>query len=175
MGGEGSKKTSFISKLVGDDVVVRQPLESGTAFLHLNSDNRSILSTGKEEVSVYSFVYKHPRRVYLLHMPEFDETNPEDVDPLKDVAYFLSKTYNMGFTLSGVIYLCGLTDVENTGSAWHSMNMLKRLCGERKDICKHVLFAIDVKMEEGKQEAFLERKFWSGEMYQSRVCRYDDT
>jgi len=31
-------------------------LESGTAFLHLNSDNRSILSTGKEEVSVYSFV-----------------------------------------------------------------------------------------------------------------------
>ncbi len=102
-------------------------------------------------------------------MPEFDETNPEDVDPLKDVAYFLSKTYNMGFTLSG------LTDVENTGSAWHSMNMLKRLCGERKDICKHVLFAIDVKMEEGKQEAFLERKFSWGEMYQSRVCRYDDT
>lgn len=140
---------------------------------------------GTSEIGIYSFMYNASRRVFLVDTPGFDDTNRSDTDVLKDIAYYLSETYKNGLELTGIIYLHRITDVRMAGSALNNLRMFKALCGEGKDVFKHIVLATTMwgnlngpglSRAEGekRQKELLEKKEWWGMMHRrgSQVYEY---
>ncbi|KAJ4375938.1 hypothetical protein N0V83_001217 [Neocucurbitaria cava] len=165
MGITGSGKSTFISKLVGDEVRVGHQLQSCTA-----------------EVFPYAFMYSPQQRVYLLDTPGFDDTNRSDTDVLKDVATFLSRMYAGNIKLAGIIYLHRITDNRMGGSAMRNLRMFKKLCGDK--YFQNVILATtmwerlqtQVQGEQNEAQLLAERDWWGGMHEQgSKVFRHMDT
>lgn len=97
---------------------------------------------GTSETGLYTTTINHngfPRRVVLIDTPGFDDINRSDSDVLQDITFILSRTYEQGIKLTGIIYLHRITDVRMSGSALKNLNMFKKLCGE--NFYSHVVLA----------------------------------
>lgn len=86
---------------------------------------------------LYSLLHPVQGRIYLLDTPGFDDTFTSDTDILKNIAAFLSATYQKRAQLAGIIYMHRITDNRLAGSSLRNIKMFKELCGE--DAYKHVV------------------------------------
>lgn len=86
---------------------------------------------------LYSLVHPVQGRIYLLDTPGFDDTFTSDTDILKNIATFLSATYQRRAQLAGIIYMHRITDNRLAGSSLRNIKMFKELCGE--DAYKYVV------------------------------------
>lgn len=84
---------------------------------------------------------------------------------LKEIAVFLSSTYQSKAKLTGLIYLHRISDNRIAGSALRNLRMFKELCGE--DAYKHVVLATSMwskenpRVAEGReQELINDGGFW---------------
>ncbi|KAL5336962.1 P-loop containing nucleoside triphosphate hydrolase protein [Aspergillus crustosus] len=115
MGMTGSGKSTFISHCTDEEVMISAPgaLESCT-----------------QEVRVHRCNYFQPHaNVYLVDTPGFDDTNRKDTDILKEIATWLTQTYQQKIRLRGILYLHRISDNRMGGCAQKNLVMFKRLCG----------------------------------------------
>ncbi|KAL4886534.1 hypothetical protein BJY04DRAFT_213296 [Aspergillus karnatakaensis] len=115
MGMTGAGKSTFISHCTEEEVIISAPgaLESCT-----------------QEVRVHRCNYFLPyANVYLVDTPGFDDTNRKDTDILKEIATWLTQTYQQKIRLTGILYLHRISDNRMGGCAQKNLVMFKRLCG----------------------------------------------
>ncbi|KAF4470800.1 hypothetical protein FALBO_2296 [Fusarium albosuccineum] len=115
MGMTGAGKSTFISHCTEEEVRISEPgaLESCT-----------------QEVRVHKCGSFSPyANVYLVDTPGFDDTNRKDTDILKEIASWLTETYQQQIKLRGILYLHRISDNRMGGCAHKNLVMFKRLCG----------------------------------------------
>jgi len=83
---------------------------------------------GTSSISMYSFNYLS-HRVHLIDTPGFDDSYRSESEILQEVAYWLTKAYQNGFLLNGIVYLYSIAQPRWTASAEKSLAVLKALCG----------------------------------------------
>ncbi|KAJ4997042.1 P-loop containing nucleoside triphosphate hydrolase protein [Colletotrichum sp. SAR 10_66] len=120
MGLTGSGKSTFVSHLTKSTVPIGSKLQSCT-----------------REVTVYRYQYDNFTNVYLVDTPGFDDTNLSDSDVLKEIATWMTGSYNNEVKLTGILYLHRITDPRMGGSARKNLFMFKKLCGP--EALKHVV------------------------------------
>lgn len=87
-------------------------------------------SVDTNEIQIFSLQYVD-KTVHLIDTPGFDDTYRSDIDVLKDVSYWLNKSYKeKNIKLTGIVYLHRITDVRMGGTARKDLQMFKKLCGE---------------------------------------------
>lgn len=74
-------------------------------------------------------MYEERLRVHLIDIPGFDDTYRSDVEVSREVAFWLSATYEKNIQLSGIIYLHRISDARIGGSARRNLVMFQKLCG----------------------------------------------
>ncbi|KAF2996324.1 hypothetical protein E8E14_002361 [Neopestalotiopsis sp. 37M] len=160
----GSGKSTFISKIVGGDVVpIRHMLKSETKL-----------------TCAYKFRHKTQGDIHLIDTLGFDDTS--DANILREIASFMSRAYQKNVKLAGIIYLHRISDNRLAGSALKNLRIFKCLCGEYA--FKHVMLVTSMwdTVKTAKDEALaVEREtqlvnddgFWK-DMYQrgSLVARW---
>ncbi|KAF3921550.1 hypothetical protein AA313_de0202749 [Arthrobotrys entomopaga] len=112
MGITGSGKSSFISLLSDEPVEIGHGLQSHTSA-----------------IAIYPMNYLG-KTVHLIDTPGFDDTYRQDIEILKDIAFWLNASYKENIQLTGVVYLHRITDNRMGGTARKDLNMFKKLCGE---------------------------------------------
>ncbi|KAK8026501.1 hypothetical protein PG991_003557 [Apiospora marii] len=132
MGVTGSGKSTFVSQLVGED----------TAAV----------------TCAYEFHRPGQGSVHIVDTPGFDDTYTADAEVLRDIAAFMTKTYQSSVKLAGIIYLHRITDNRVSGSALRNLRMFKELCGQ--DVYKHVILATSMwnKLLEADKETAVGRE-----------------
>ncbi|KAI0549166.1 quinon protein alcohol dehydrogenase-like superfamily [Xylaria curta] len=113
MGITGCGKSTFISHCTDEDVPI------GTS-LHSHTHN----------IGVYPCKPSIGDNVYLVDTPGFDDTEREDADVLKEIAAWVTDTYEQKIHLRGILYLHRITDVRMQGAAMRNLFMFKKLCGQ---------------------------------------------
>lgn len=88
---------------------------------------------------VYSFLHASHGPIYLIDTPGFDDTFNADMDILKNIAVFLSASYQRGARLTGIVYGHRISDNRVTGSSLRNIKMFKELCGN--DAYKHMVLS----------------------------------
>jgi hypothetical protein len=77
--------------------------------------------------------------VHLIDTPGFDDTNRKDTEVLRDIACWMSSSYDQSVRITGIVCLHRITDPRMQGSARRNLLMFKKLCG---DGCfEHVVLA----------------------------------
>jgi DNA segregation ATPase FtsK/SpoIIIE-like protein len=114
MGATGSGKSTFINKASGSNLLVGRSLESCT----------------REVQTSLPFVVSG-RIVTLIDTPGFDDTDRSDTAILNMIAAYLSKTYERGTKLAGVIYMHRISDCRMNGTSKRNFKIFRELCGER--------------------------------------------
>ncbi|KIX10129.1 uncharacterized protein Z518_01210 [Rhinocladiella mackenziei CBS 650.93] len=112
MGVTGAGKSTFISLLSEDAVEVGHDLQSKTAH-----------------VSQHRFQCPDGRKAWLIDTPGFDDTGRPNVEILKEIIASLTKLYERGGSISGMIYLHRITDPRMSGSALKTLEIFKLLTG----------------------------------------------
>ncbi|KAH7129192.1 P-loop containing nucleoside triphosphate hydrolase protein [Dactylonectria macrodidyma] len=153
MGMTGAGKSTFISHCTDEKVLISEPgaLESCT-----------------QEVQVHICKHFNPHaNVYLVDTPGFDDTNRKDADILKEIASWLTKSYQEKIQLRGLLYLHRISDNRMGGCARKNLFMFKRLCG--RDGMKNIRFVTtfweqaDPKEGERREQTLRDTKdFWGG-------------
>ncbi|KAK3329120.1 hypothetical protein B0H66DRAFT_609790 [Apodospora peruviana] len=115
MGMTGSGKTSFISRLTG-----QQPHDTGVGHS---------LASSTVDTACYTAQYDEKRVIRLIDTPGFDDTSRSDADILATIADRLTTLYNARCRLLGIVCLHRITDVRLTGSAIKNFTILQKLCG----------------------------------------------
>lgn len=88
MGVTGSGKSSFISKLLEEDVdIIGHNLTSYTM-----------------DADFFMLEYEGDRRVFLMDTPGFDDTYRSNAEVLRDIAFVLAEVYRHKFSVAGVVY-----------------------------------------------------------------------
>ncbi|KIK46994.1 hypothetical protein CY34DRAFT_35664, partial [Suillus luteus UH-Slu-Lm8-n1] len=113
MGATGSGKSTFINKASESNLPVGHGLESCT-----------------NEVRTSRPFVVNGRVVTLIDTPGFDDTTRSDTDILAMIAAYLSKTYEHGARLAGVIYMHRISDSKMGGTSNRNFKMFRELCGE---------------------------------------------
>ncbi|KAG0705707.1 P-loop containing nucleoside triphosphate hydrolase protein, partial [Suillus ampliporus] len=113
MGATGSGKSTFINKASGSSLPVGRGLESCTSEVRTS---RPFVVSG--------------RLVTLIDTPGFDDTTRSDTDILSMIAAYLSKTYEHGARLAGVIYMHRISDFRMGGTSKRNFKIFRELCGE---------------------------------------------
>ncbi|KDR76127.1 hypothetical protein GALMADRAFT_96584 [Galerina marginata CBS 339.88] len=114
MGATGSGKTTFVNLASSSNLSVGHGLQSCTS-----------------RVQVSSQFELDGRSVTLIDTPGFDDTTTSDMDILRQISEFLSKTYKDGKRLSGVLYIHRISDFRVGGISRRNFKMFRELCGER--------------------------------------------
>ena len=125
--------------------------------------------------------------MYLIDTLGFDNAHRSDTEVSKDVAFYLSKIYE-DIKLAGIIYLHRITGVRMSGSSLRSLKVFKALCGEEKNVFKHVVLAttmwgnlngpgLSKAVGAERRDELLRTKKWWGMMHKrgSIVYHYTDT
>jgi hypothetical protein len=112
MGATGYGRSTFISLLAQEGVIVGHPLESCTT-----------------EVEMLGFI-KGGRVGYLIDTPDFDVTTCSETDILNETMDVLNRLDTQRIRLTGLIYLHRITDVMMQGSTVRNLDMLLSLRGE---------------------------------------------
>ncbi|KAF5586890.1 uncharacterized protein FSUBG_11989 [Fusarium subglutinans] len=111
MGITGVGKSTFISKLTGEDAGIGHDLTSYTKGL-----------------GIYSMNVEN-RVIYLVDTPGFNDTWRSDLDILKEISYITSTIYKHRMKLAGILYLHRISDNRVSGSAAKNFTLLQRICG----------------------------------------------
>ncbi|WQF90245.1 Putative GTP binding domain, P-loop containing nucleoside triphosphate hydrolase [Colletotrichum destructivum] len=123
MGVTGAGKSTFISELVNNkNIIIGHTLKSETKL-----------------TAAYYLDHEVHGRIELLDTPGFDDTFSADTEVLREIAARMSRMYEDGKKLAGIIYLHRISDNRMTGSALRNLRMFKELCGE--NAYKHVVLA----------------------------------
>ncbi|KAL7270429.1 hypothetical protein RUND412_006868 [Rhizina undulata] len=163
MGMTGVGKSSFISRITGQNVKIGHNLQSCTQEIEL----------AQCRIGDYN--------VTFVDTPGFDDTDRSDTDVLQSIATYLELSYDKNMRLSGLIYLHRITDARVTGSAMKNLKMFRTLCGENN--MKNVVLATsmwgNVSEREGLQrekELTSTGKFWGGMIAMgARYFRWNET
>ncbi|KAH6880664.1 P-loop containing nucleoside triphosphate hydrolase protein [Thelonectria olida] len=124
MGMTGAGKSTFISHCTDEEVAISEP---------------GALQSCTQEVRVHKSNYFSPHaNVYLVDTPGFDDTNRKDTDILKEIASWMTQTYQQKIRLRGILYLHRISDNRMGGCAQKNLIMFKKLCGA--DGIKSVVF-----------------------------------
>jgi hypothetical protein len=83
-----------------------------------------------QEIKLYTFHF-NKKKIHLIDTPGFDDTFRTDTDVLKDLAYWLAKSYGNGFKLTGIIYLHPITATRMSGTAFKNLRTFRKLCGKQ--------------------------------------------
>lgn len=140
-----------------------------------------IFSIGTREVSVYRYKYNETTNVYLVDTPGFDDTNLSDSDVLREIATWLTGSYNNKVKLTGILYLHRITDPRMGGSAKKNLFMFKKLCGP--EALKHVVLvttmweSVDEQVGRERQQELEETEAFWGHMLErgSRIEKHMNT
>jgi len=84
---------------------------------------------GTQEVRAFKCTLFLPINIYLVDTPGFDDTSRKDSDVLKEIAGWLTDSYQNRILLKGILYLHRISDTRMTGSAKKNLFMFKKLCG----------------------------------------------
>ncbi|KAK3393391.1 P-loop containing nucleoside triphosphate hydrolase protein [Podospora didyma] len=114
MGATGSGKSTFVSTLVEEEVGIGHGLRSTTRIPMVFSMNRP-----EEE-----------EKISLIDTPGFNDTALADTEVLQDIAFMLTRTYQLGIRLAGIIYLHRITDNRVGGSGKRMMRLIRDICGD---------------------------------------------
>ncbi|OJA10529.1 hypothetical protein AZE42_01697 [Rhizopogon vesiculosus] len=125
MGATGSGKSTFINEASGSDLPVGRGLESCTSEVQTS---RPFVLSG--------------RVVTLIDTPGFDDTTRSDTDILSMIAAYLSRTYEHGARLAGVIYMHRISDLRMSGTSKRNFRTFRELCGE--SLLKNVLIVTNM-------------------------------
>ncbi len=79
-------------------------------------------------IQVYTFTH-NGRTIHLIDTPGFDDTYRSDSEVLRDLAFFLTSSYDSGLRLTGIIYLHPITATRMFGSALKNLRTFRKLCG----------------------------------------------
>jgi flagellar biosynthesis GTPase FlhF len=114
----------------------------------------------------------------LIDTPGFDDTYRTDTDVLRSVAQWLNSAYKADIKLTGIIYLHRISDTRVGNSAFRSLRMFKKLCGD--DGLGSVVLATTMwgknKAAENEREKELQTRpdFWKHMIAKgSKVFRHD--
>ena len=117
-----------------------------------------------------------PINVHLLDTPGFDDTYRSDTDVLKEIACWLTKSYQHKVKLSGILYLHRISDNRITGTARTNLRVFQKICGP--DAFKNILLVTTmwekVNPADGEsREMELENSetFW-GQMIKEGACTH---
>ncbi|KAI5989617.1 P-loop containing nucleoside triphosphate hydrolase protein [Pisolithus orientalis] len=117
--------------------------------------------------------------VTVIDTPGFDDTRRGDAGVLSSIAAYLSKSYEQGIKLTGVIFLCRITDIRMAGTAQRTFRIFRELCGE--STFGHVLIVTNMwekeKLEVGeRREQELSTKYFKPVLDRgARMVRHDGT
>ncbi|KAJ5406665.1 hypothetical protein N7465_007949 [Penicillium sp. CMV-2018d] len=111
MGITGVGKSTFISKLIGDDAGIGHDLTSYT-----------------QGVKFHSTIMKG-RSVYLVDTPGFNDTYRSDFEIFSEIAFILSQIYRRGMKIAGILYLHRISDNRVSGSTLRNFKLLESICG----------------------------------------------
>ncbi|RGP71717.1 hypothetical protein FLONG3_7021 [Fusarium longipes] len=157
MGITGVGKSTFISKLTGDDVGIGHDLTSYT-----------------KGIGIYSMTISG-RVTYLIDTPGFNDTWRSDLEILQEVAFIISTIYRRGMTLAGVLYLHRISDNRVSGSAIKNFNLLEKMCGPHAASRVFLITTMWDLTQTGKlsrREAEMrETRLASTEEYWGKLCR----
>ncbi|KAH7123528.1 P-loop containing nucleoside triphosphate hydrolase protein [Dendryphion nanum] len=113
MGVTGSGKSTFISRLTGQNVEIGHSLGSCTT-----------------DVQGYDLSRYQQQKVYLIDTPGFDDTQISDADILCKIASALSIYRDDNIRFAGLIYMHRITDQRVAGSSLRSLRIFEHICGE---------------------------------------------
>ena len=138
-----------------------------------------MLTSETKEIQAYTFTHNN-RTIHLIDTPGFDDTNRSDSEVLRDLAFYLTSSYDNGFRLTGIIYLHPITATRMTGSAFKNLRTFRKLCG--RESMSSVIMATTMWDSESaavgdKREVELkETAEWWGDMMRegSRVVRHSN-
>ncbi|CZR64979.1 uncharacterized protein PAC_14879 [Phialocephala subalpina] len=175
LGITGSGKSRFIAE--GADVL-KLVMALSRVVKSMHHAASALTDLGTTKVEVYS-LKRGGKVIWLIDTPGFDDTNARDADVLEDLAYWLSKSFQAGTLLSGMIYLHPITANRMSGSACKNIRVFKKLIGSASLDCvvlSSTMWDI-VEKDLGEQreaELKITPDFW-GEMVQkgSNVFRHD--
>lgn len=69
------------------------------------------------------------RAIHLIDTPGFDDDGRTDGETLQEIAFWLTKAYELKVRIGGLVYLHRITDPRLQGSALRALNAFKKLCG----------------------------------------------
>ncbi|KAI4209097.1 MAG: hypothetical protein LQ351_007933 [Letrouitia transgressa] len=121
MGPTGTGKSTFISKLAGQEVKIGHNLSSCTQEI--------------EEVPCKV----GDEYVILVDTPGFNDTVRSDTEILTTLAEWMKASYDENMLLSGIIYLHSISDSRMTRASVQNLRMFRKLCGD--DNLNHVILA----------------------------------
>lgn len=122
------------------------------------------------------------KRTVFLDTPGFDDTKRPAAEVLEEISEALTFQYESGMQLRGIIYLHRITDVKYSGSAIHTFNILRKICGP--DALQNVLLVTNRWAEANsldptiaiKREHQLREEFWPYMLdHGSTMCRFHAT
>ncbi|KAF5326674.1 hypothetical protein D9619_004004 [Psilocybe cf. subviscida] len=113
MGPTGTGKSSFINMMSGSHLQVGKHLESCTS-----------------DVQISDPFELDGQVINLIDTPGFDDTTLSEHSVLNLIAAFLSKSYDQGKRLAGVVYLHRILDNRVGGISARSFRLFRSLCGE---------------------------------------------
>ncbi|KAL7907857.1 P-loop containing nucleoside triphosphate hydrolase protein [Trichoderma velutinum] len=119
------------------------------------------------------------KKCYLIDTPGFDDTNKSDTEILRQLADWLSRSYEAKIRLAGIVYLHRITDNRMGGTALKNLSIFKKLCGDDGLSC--VVLATTmwrlVSPEEGERrehDLSTKQEYWAGMVSRgSKVLRLD--
>ncbi|KAK3689953.1 hypothetical protein B0T22DRAFT_182719 [Podospora appendiculata] len=110
----GSGKSRFISLCIGEE--------------YDENDDSDAPLPGATGFKVHSFEHCG-RTVHLIDTPGFDQPGREDHEVLQECVYWLSKSFEAGIKVTGMVYTYPIDLMRLPGSARRALQMFKAMCG----------------------------------------------
>ncbi|KAI5988365.1 P-loop containing nucleoside triphosphate hydrolase protein [Pisolithus albus] len=114
MGPTGAGKSSFVARATnsGDEGV-----------------GHALVSHTSEIKATRCIIEKS--NVVLVDTPGFDDTKKSDLEILESISDWLTKTYDQGTLLSGILYFHRISDNRMAGTPLKNLRVFQKLCGNK--------------------------------------------
>ncbi|KAH6880663.1 hypothetical protein B0T10DRAFT_565399 [Thelonectria olida] len=154
MGVTGVGKSTFISKLTGDDSGIGHELTSFTQGMGFHT----MQLKGKS--------------VHLVDTPGFNDTWRSDIDILSEIVFILCQIYKRGMKTAGILYLHRISDNRVSGSAMKNFKLLESVCGFESASRVSLVTTMWGDTVIDPQELLRESRLVSTDDFWGRLCRH---
>ncbi|KAF8891138.1 P-loop containing nucleoside triphosphate hydrolase protein, partial [Gymnopilus junonius] len=162
MGPTGSGKSTFINLATGIETDIGHGLQSRTSGMNIYKLEFPGLSS-------FNLVF--------IDTPGFDDTHLPDIEILRLISDWLSKTFKNRVLLSGLLYLHRISDNRMAGTPLKNLRMFEKLCGEKMlhNVILTTTMWEEVDEKTGRiRENELKSNFWHGMIHNgSTTCRLE--
>jgi hypothetical protein len=80
----------------------------------------------------YLYTLRNGQQIYLIDTPGFDDAQNGNAKVFREIASLICTVCDgRGFTLGGMVYVQRITDMRMSGSSLESLQIFKKVCGER--------------------------------------------